>query len=767
MRPGGPGGWAVALAAFMFVNVGTAGAATLTVTTTSDSISAGDGQCSLREAIAAVNSSGAAGDCGTAAVVGNTIVLGPHAYSLSIHPQGADDNATGDLDVAGAVAGLVIAGSGPSATSVSGSGLGDRLLKVIPGAQVTVRDLALTAGHAPDGATGSPGSSSPATAGGAGGNGGGIENSGSLTLDQVVVSGNFAGNGGQGGHGGSFSAAGAIGGNGGEGGAIFNAGTGTLVLSNTAVTGNRSGDGGHGGIGIPSSPSAGGSGGAGGCCGDGGGLANAGGSVTITGSTFSGNIAGNGGSGGSGGSPQGTSGAGGAGGSGQGGSSGGAMVSANGSVSITNSTIAGNLSGTGGDGGDGGIVGPFPDVDGAPGAAGNGSAGGGIFVRTSAGLTLHNVTIAQNRVGGPGTPGAGGTGGTVSGSPGAAAFGGGMYVSAASAGLDNTLLASNQLGNCAAQNAGSITDGGHNLSFGETSCPSTFASGDPRLAALQDNAGLTQTMDPAAGSAAIDAGAGCPGTDQRGLARPSGAACDIGAYEVTPPGVGTPGAAGVTSSQASVSDAVTANARSATVAVQYGPTSGYGAQTPTQTASGLLPVTVASSVTGLRPSTTYHYRFVATSADGSTASPDHVFTTASSPPGSGSGSPPTPKLGKVLIRPSRFKAGSGKHRGTTITYTDSVAAKTTFAIFKPVPGRRRNHRCVSVGRHPRGAKCVRLVKVGSFTHKDRRGGNRVHFSGRLHGHVLRPGLYELTLTPRSGGKSGASVTRKFHVLKSR
>jgi hypothetical protein len=143
-----------------------------------------------------------------------------------------------------------------------------------------------------------------------------------------------------------------------------------------------------------------------------------------------------------------------------------------------------------------------------------------------------------------------------------------------------------------------------------------------------------------------------------------------------------------------------------------------------------------------------------------------MFTTASSPPGSGSGSPPTPKLGKVLIRPSRFKAGSGKHRGTTVTYTDSVAAKTTFAIVRAVPGRRRHHRCVSPGKHPRGARCVRFVKVGSFTHTDRRGGNRVHFSGRLHGHALRPGLYELTLTPRSGRKSGASVTRKFHVLKS-
>jgi hypothetical protein len=342
-----------------------------------------------------------------------------------------------------------------------------------------------------------------------------------------------------------------------------------------------------------------------------------------------------------------------------------------------------------------------------------------------------------------------------------------VYVNASSAGLADTLLASNQLGNCAARNAGSITDGGHNLSFGGASCPSTFAGGDPRLGSLQDNGGPTQTMDLQAGSAAIDRGASCAAGDQRGLARPSGPACDIGAYEVAPPGVGTPGATGVTSSQASLSDTVTPNAGSAAVAVQYGPTSEYGAQTPTQTASGLQPVTLASSLAGLRPNTTYHYRFVAISADGSTASPDHTFTTASGTPGPGPEAPPTPKLGKVLIRPSSFKAGLGKHRGTTITYTDSVAAKTTFAILKAVPGRKRNHRCVSPGRHPRGARCVRFVKVGSFTRADRRGANRVHFSGMLRGHALRPGLYEFTLTPRSGRKAGASVIRKFRVLKSR
>ena len=70
--------------------------------------------------------------------------------------------------------------------------------------------------------------------------------------------------------------------------------------------------------------------------------------------------------------------------------------------------------------------------------------------------------------------------------------------------------------------------------FGGT-CPSTgFVSTDPLLGALADNGGSTQTMLPGAGSAAIDAGTcgGAPVTDQRGVARPQGAGCDIGAVEI-------------------------------------------------------------------------------------------------------------------------------------------------------------------------------------------------------------------------------------------
>ena len=58
---------------------------------------------------------------------------------------------------------------------------------------------------------------------------------------------------------------------------------------------------------------------------------------------------------------------------------------------------------------------------------------------------------------------------------------------------------------------------------------------DPKLGALADNGGPTWTMLPATDSVAIDNGddVSCPSTDQRGIPRPQGSHCDIGAVELS------------------------------------------------------------------------------------------------------------------------------------------------------------------------------------------------------------------------------------------
>lgn len=62
---------------------------------------------------------------------------------------------------------------------------------------------------------------------------------------------------------------------------------------------------------------------------------------------------------------------------------------------------------------------------------------------------------------------------------------------------------------------------------------------DPQLGALAANGGFAQTLLPASTSPAIDSGddGACPATDERGVSRPQGAHCDIGAVEVVMPHV--------------------------------------------------------------------------------------------------------------------------------------------------------------------------------------------------------------------------------------
>jgi hypothetical protein len=94
----------------------------------------------------------------------------------------------------------------------------------------------------------------------------------------------------------------------------------------------------------------------------------------------------------------------------------------------------------------------------------------------------------------------------------------------------NTIVANSTGVNCT--NNGGLVDGGGNLSWPDATCPGLNA--DPLLGPLADNGGPTQTHALLPGSPAIDAAllANCPPTDQRGVIRPQGTGCDIGAFEL-------------------------------------------------------------------------------------------------------------------------------------------------------------------------------------------------------------------------------------------
>jgi hypothetical protein len=152
--------------------------------------------------------------------------------------------------------------------------------------------------------------------------------------------------------------------------------------------------------------------------------------------------------------------------------------------------------------------------------------GGGL---DASGNSIVNSTIAGNAI-------------SITG-PSAGVFGGGLYTTS-SLTVKADIIANNTGGtgpNCYGfpGSGGGPTSGGHNLIRSAVGCNYTKANTDivgkdPKLGPLQANGGPTQTMAIALTSPALNAipPAACAvAKDQRGVHRPQGPRCDIGAYE--------------------------------------------------------------------------------------------------------------------------------------------------------------------------------------------------------------------------------------------
>jgi hypothetical protein len=243
--------------------------------------------------------------------------------------------------------------------------------------------------------------------------------------------------------------------------------------------------------------------------------------------------------------------------------SGGGIGNDGGTVTVAHSLVYDNESLDDDGGGDSGGIqnyGPNP-VTGTPGTlivtdsaiAGNDAAlGGGIFSWCGGGggdpcaqsgaatntTTITNSTIADNDGGDRQSP---------------PANGGGLYASQGSISVQNSIVAGNfvtnangaeSASNCGKSSPGTITSLGYNLETG-TDCgfksTGDLQSANPLFtsAVPEDNGGDTSTLGIDAKSPAVDAipvGApGCGGTDQRGVSRPQGTGCDMGAFEVFQP----------------------------------------------------------------------------------------------------------------------------------------------------------------------------------------------------------------------------------------
>lgn len=94
------------------------------------------------------------------------------------------------------------------------------------------------------------------------------------------------------------------------------------------------------------------------------------------------------------------------------------------------------------------------------------------------------------------------------------------------------------------------------------------------------------------------------------------------------PVASTSAASSVSSTSATLNGTVLPNKSPTNYYFQYGTSSAYGSQTATQgPLNGNAGKSVSADVSGLTPSTTYHFRVVATSAGGTVSGSDVTFTT--------------------------------------------------------------------------------------------------------------------------------------------
>jgi CSLREA domain-containing protein len=296
------------------------------------------------------------------------------------------------------------------------------------------------------------------------------------------------------------------------------------------------------------------------------------------------------------------------------GQGGGAVVAT--TLTMTNSTIANNSTANAGLNEGGGLVNAI------------------VFEPTSATATLVNDTITGNAAAEPVASPAGDFGGGISGD---------QFSSIVDEPLASVIDATNTLvaGNTADGTEGDCSlldtaDGSssHDIQ-GDSSCG--FSDADSKtttaikLGTLRNNGGPTDTFVPDASSPAVNAGTatGCPATDERGVTRPQGSVCDIGAVELAPPVATTGAATSVTATGATVAGTAGNPAvAQGGAAFQFGTTTAYGTSDPAgPVAAGASGAKETLTLSGLTPNTLYHYRLLVATSDGVANGNDATFTT--------------------------------------------------------------------------------------------------------------------------------------------
>ena len=142
------------------------------------------------------------------------------------------------------------------------------------------------------------------------------------------------------------------------------------------------------------------------------------------------------------------------------------------------------------------------------------------------------------------------------------------------------------------------------------------------------------------------------------------------------PAVTTSPATGVNDTGAKLNGTVNPAGQPTSYAFQWGPTTGYGHETPlTSAGSGTSASSLSASLTGLASGSTYHFRIIAMNASGTSVGADQSFATTGTPP------PPSPPP------PAANTGSAGKISASSATVTGTVnpAGQSTTYYFEYGP----------------------------------------------------------------------------------
>jgi hypothetical protein len=109
-----------------------------------------------------------------------------------------------------------------------------------------------------------------------------------------------------------------------------------------------------------------------------------------------------------------------------------------------------------------------------------------------------------------------------------------------------------------------------------------------------------------------------------------------------------------------------------------------------------------------------------------------------------------PSLSKLALKPAKFEVTGKAKKGTTISFTLSMAASVKLEVL---------------GKKTVKGKKPKIVTLGSLASiQGRSGANSVRFNGKVKGKPLAPGNYTLRATATGAGGSSVPVKSGFEVL---